>query len=388
MNKKLNIAIFSDNFLPGVGGMENAVCHLATTLTNLGHNVLVVVPHYNKKKETDNYPFKVFRKTSFRVDSNNYCAYPNFSKKLKKALQEFKPDIIHCHSQASLLTLALKASKKFNIPCVCTIHTKYSFCYKNAVHLNCIVKPMLKAIGRKLKKVDLVTSVSYGMATEFDLYNYHGKFEVIKNGATFQKLTDPQLKTYAQSKFNLNDNENILLFVGHISKIKNVQFIFASLDELYKLNKEFKMVFAGSGDGDDYFKKIASSKPYKDNVLFTGKITDKKILQSVYANSKIYLFPSIFDTDGLTIVEAATYSVPSITITGTGASERITNDQNGFTIEDNPLKMAEKIDFLLKNPEFLSKIGKNASQQLPKTWEQVSNEYLNLYYKTIDTYNK
>lgn len=388
MDKKLNIAIFSDNFLPGVGGMENAVCSLATELTNLGHNVLVVVPHYSKKKENDNFPFKIFRKASFRVDSNNYCAFPNLGSKLKKVLREFKPDIVHCHSQASLLTLAMKTSKMFNIPCVCTMHTKYSYCYKNAVHLNCIVNPMLKAIGRKLKKLDKVIAVSYGMAEEFNLYGFHDKFEVVKNGATFQKSDDSNLKKYAQDKFNLKEDENILLFVGHISKIKNLPFIFESLDELYKTNKDFKMVFVGSGDGDDYFRKLAKSKEYRDKVLFTDKITDKKLLQSVYANAKLYIFPSIFDTDGLTIVEAAIYSVPSITIEGTGCSERITNNQNGFKIKNDPKEMAKKVDYLLNNQDYLREIGENACKQLPKSWTQASKEYLEIYYDTIENFNK
>lgn len=387
MDKKLNIALFTDNFLPGVGGTEVAVYNLAKSLVELGHNVLVIAPHYNKKKENDNFPFKVFRKNSLRIDSNNYFAMPNFNKKLKQALLEFRPDIIHCHTQASFLTLALKSAKYFNIPCVSTIHTKFSCCYKNAVHANFIVKPMLKMIGKKLKKASVVTSVSFGMGEEFKLYGYNGEFRTIKNGATFKKSDDENLMTYAKNIYNFNENDNILLFVGHISQIKNLEFIFKSLDALYELNNNFKMVFVGSGDGDNYFRKLASEKKYKDNILFTGQITDKKVLQSIYANSKLFIFPSTFDTDGLTVVEAAIYQTPSIVIEKTGASERITNNQNGFTIPNEPQKMAEKIDYLLKNPKIISEVGKNASEQLPKTWMQATKEYLDIYYDVLNKNN-
>lgn len=379
---KLNIAIFSDNFLPGVGGTENAVFNLANELTNKGHSVLVICPHYNKKHETNNYPFAIYRKCSIKIDKNDYFALPSFNKDLKNTLKKFQPDIIHCNTQASMLSLALKTAKMFNIPCISTIHTKFSFAYKNAAKLDIIVKPLLKSIGKKLKKADRVTAVSYDMKREFALYGYNEKFDVIKNGATFTKLEDDNLKEIAKQKFDLQ--ENLLLFVGHISKIKNLQFIFESLDILYQTYKDFQMVFVGAGDGDKYFRQLASSKPYANQILFTGSIVDKTLLQSIYANAKLYLFPSIFDNDGLTIIEAATYGVPSITLESTGSSERITNEQNGFVVSNNPQKMAEKIEYLLTNPEILQAVGKKASKELPKSWSQVIDEYVKIYYDTIN----
>ena len=57
----MNILITSDNFLPGVGGMENAVLGLATSLTEQNHNVLLIAPHYGSKREREReFPFQNF----------------------------------------------------------------------------------------------------------------------------------------------------------------------------------------------------------------------------------------------------------------------------------------------------------------------------------------
>ena len=388
MNKKLNIAIFTDNFLPGVGGTENATVNIATELVNKGHNVLVVAPKY-KTDCPNNLPFKVVRKASIKIDANDYYALPFFNHNIFKKVDNFKPDLVHCQTQASMLSLALKYAKKRKIPCISTIHTKFSFAYHDAVKCKFLVNIALKKIGKKLKKADLVTAVSYSMGQEFKLYGYNGKFDVIKNGACFSPVPDvEQNKLLAKKQFNFLNSDNILLFVGRLTKVKNISFIFDALDNLFITNKNFKFVIVGTGEDAKYFKNLANTKPYKNNVLFLGQITDKALLSSIYANAKLFLFPSIFDTDGLTVVESALNKVPSIVLENTGASERITNNQNGFTIANNPQEMAKKIDFLLKNPAILQKVGQNASLQLPHTWSEMVDKYLDLYYQVLDKKTK
>lgn len=387
MKKQLKIALFTDNFLPGVGGTENAILYLAKELIKQGHSVLVVAPHYKNENDKD-FPFQIIRKKSIKIDKNNYYALPFGNRKIIKQIESFNPDIIHCQSQASMLSLALKYAKKHKIPCISTIHTKFSFAYKNAVHSKCIVNAMLKNIGKKLKKASTVTAVSYSMKSEFEQYGFFDDFKVIKNGAVFDlNAINNCSPSVAQQKLDLKKDENILLFVGHISKIKNLNFIFDSLDRLYEKTSNFKMIFVGSGDGDTYFQKLATSKPYKSNIIFTGNITDRNLLLSIYACAKLYIFPSIFDNDSLSIIEAALLSVPSITLENTGSSERITNNQNGFIIANNPQILAEKIEFLLNNQEILQEAGKNAKEQLPKSWEETTQEYLQLYYESLKNNN-
>lgn len=382
-DKKLKVAIFTDNFFPAVGGTENAVFNLATALKNLGHEVLVVAPKY-KNCDDSAYVFQVYRKASIKIDNNDNYALPFFSKKLRKALDDFAPDIIHCHSQASMLSLAIKYAKKRDLPIISTMHTKFSFCYKESAKLDIIVKPMLKSIGKKLKKVDVVTSVSYSMKDEFLQYGFNGQFQVIKNGLSIKSFEPDEIQKFAQDKYDLKPNDNIFIFVGRITKVKNIQFILDTLEILNQNGTNFKMIIVGDGNDLKHFKTVAEEKGIASKVLFLGKITDKKLLASLYLNANINIFPSIFDNDSLTIVEAAMYSTPSITIKDTGSSERLTDGENGFVVENNPKAMAERITELLLDKHQIEKAGQNAKNQLVKSWEDVTQEYLKLYKKTIE----
>ncbi len=381
--QKLKIAIFTDNFFPAVGGTENAVYNLATALTNLGHSVLVVAPNY-KNVDDSKYIFKIYRKKSIRIDANNNYALPFCNKKLWRTLDEFAPEILHCHSQASMLTLAMKYSKKHNIPLISTIHTKFSYCYKESAKLNIIVKPMLKAIGKKLKKIGLVTTVSYSMKDEFKLYGYNGDFKVIRNGLSIKVFDQNEIQNLAKEKYDIKDSDNVFIFVGRISKMKNIEFILNCLEILNNKNIDFKMFIVGEGGELKNYQNLAKQKNLLSKVVFTGKVTDKKLLSSLYLNSCLNVFPSVADNDSLTIVEAAMYKTPSITIKDTGSSERITNNVNGFIVENNVQDMATKIEELLKNKEVLLQAGENAKAQMVKSWDDVAQDYLNLYYDYLN----
>ena len=383
--EKLNIALLTDSFYPGTGGTESAVFYIADALTKKGHNVMVCAPKYWDVE--DNYSFEVNRSKRLKIIENNYLPLPSISRNFQKRLEDFKPDILHCHSTASMLSYAIKFSKKHKIPLVATVHTKFKSSYYITTHSKLITRVFCKSFGRKLKKCDKVTAVSYSMRDEFDYYGYRGDFDVIKNGCTYKSVEiNDELKHIAQQKYNFTDSDNILLFVGHVSQIKNVDFIFDSLLKLDKINQNFKMIFVGSIDDKKFVKKVEKSS-IADKIIFTNQIADKKLLSSLYANAKIFLFPSIFDNDSLAVIESAVHGVPSMVLKNTGASERLTDDINGFIIE-NEQNMAEKIDFLLKNVEFLQKVGQNAKQTLPKDWIDVVPKYEELYLNVITEYNK
>lgn len=117
----------------------------------------------------------------------------------------------------------------------------------------------------------------------------------------------------------------------------------------------------------------------EENVIFTGQITDKDLLSSLYGAGELFLFPSIFDNDPLTIVEAALHHVPAITIKNTGSSERITNNVSGFVVENDVQEFADKIIEAISDKAHLKQIGDEAEKIIPKDWSTTAQEYLNEY---------
>ena len=107
----MRIALFTDSFLPGIGGTENVVLKLATELSKT-HQVMVVAPNYHKFYDDDALPFKVVRSRSIKVSKNECWAMPGLGKRVKNALDEFKPDVLHAHTLGTMAGFANKYAKK------------------------------------------------------------------------------------------------------------------------------------------------------------------------------------------------------------------------------------------------------------------------------------
>lgn len=384
----MKIALFTDSFYPGVGGTETAVMGLANSFSK-HHDVVVCAPE-GKGKYKDDFSFRVLRTKSFKWTSNEFLAFPFQSKKFIKDLDEFAPDILHCHTASPMASYAMYYGKKHNIPVVLTLHTKFSICYCQNWFTKLFLQPLLSPIRKNIKKADVVTTVSWDMFPEIKhYYHFDGNVTVIKNGADFDRIlagnVPPQL---AIDKFQLQDKQNVLLFVGLITKYKNLEFLIDSLKILKDTGLPFTALFVGRSLHQPYLEKHAQKIGVRDRMVFCGQITDKDLLSSIYAASDLMLFPSIFDNDPMTVVEAALRQLPSLTLENTGSSERITDNVNGF-IEKNDVKAyAQRIYTLLQDKQALKQVGATAKDTIPKTWDQVAEEYLQLYRKTIDNKGK
>ena len=200
----------------------------------------------------------------------------------------------------------------------------------------------------------------------------------------FDKVDDiEKAKQLATEKYNLQNAENVLLFVGRIFRYKNLQFIFDALKLVKEKVPNFKILLTGKGDDEEYFKSYAEKLGLSANTVFTGEITDKAMLSSIYSVGELFVFPSLFDNDPLTVVEAASRRVPAITIKNTGSSERITDGVNGFISDNNVEAFADKIIYLLNHKDELKQAGINAEKSIPKDWTQTAQEYLEIYKQVL-----
>ncbi len=375
----MKIALFTDSFLPGIGGTENVVLHLANELSK-NHSVIVFAPDYHRPYEENlSLPFKVVRAKSIAFTKNECWAFPSLTAKLKKELKEFKPDVIHTHTIGMMAGFANAYGKKNNVPIVCTVHTKFRYCYKNVLKLDILVKILLAHVIKRANKADRVCSVCNSMAEELKSYGLKNKkVTVIRNG--YEKSGDGQIKKQTNEKFTL-------LFVGLLAEYKNVAFSLNCLKELKKRRSDFVFYVVGRGPQEKKIKILAQKLGLNENVIFTGAITDKEKLQKVYRESDLFLFTSLIDNDALVLMESAQCNTPSLVIENTGSAERFINDQTGFIVKNDEKAVADKIEELMSDREKLVFVGQNA-KSVVVAWKQVTEQYLDVYKQEIEKKQK
>ncbi len=369
----MRIAIFTDSFLPGVGGTEQAVFNFARALSE-NHEVMVLAPKYRRPFDDNAYPFKIVRAKSIKITDNDFWAMPAISKTLKKELKTFNPEILHTQTLGMMAGFANSYGKKHNIPVICTSHTKYRYCYVHDLKSKLLAEMVVKRIIKRANNADALCAVSYSMAEELKSYGAKKDALVIRNGG--EKRTPDYSKPSDKKIFNF-------VYVGLVSTIKNIDFTLRALALVKKERSDFTFTIIGRGPDEKKLKKLTQKLGLNDNVVFAGVVRNREELNKYYKLADLFLFPSVFDSDGLVILEASNFGTPTLVLEGTGASERLTDGVTGFISGEGENAYAQKIIELMNDRDKITEAGKNASE-IFSSWNNTASEYLKVYKKLTD----
>lgn len=383
MKKRLKIGLFIDTFYPAIDGVVIAVDNLALELSKY-NDVVVVAP--NSGEYDDIKPYKIYRINGLKVPSSEYIFInkkTQFSKHYKKLLKE-RFDVIHIHSPFNIGKLGIKIAKDLNIPCICTVHTRFNFEVERIAKSKKISNIATKVILRPYNQCDKCIVVNDPLIEEIKNFGYKYDPVVIYNGTDLKKCSSRKLRAEIIEKYNLKDEKNILIFVGRIISIKNIFFILDSLKLLKDKNYDFKMLFVGTGPEENELKNKIKKYKLENEIIMTGKITDRKTLACLYDISNLLLFPSLMDTSSLVRIEAAINKTPGLFISESMVGVTIKNNVNGFTCSLDNEKYTNRIIEILENRRLLNRVSRSAKRTLSKTWRKVAKETYNLYLKMIE----
>src|SRR5574344_2811536 len=120
----MNIALFTDTYLPEVNGVATSVATLYKTLVDHGENVCVITSNpFNKKTTIDG---NIIRMPGIRLSFlYNYIFTSFYSRKIFKILKQHNIDVVHVHADLNVSLFGRIVGKKLHVPVVYTYHTMY-----------------------------------------------------------------------------------------------------------------------------------------------------------------------------------------------------------------------------------------------------------------------
>ena len=173
----------------------------------------------------------------------------------------------------------------------------------------------------------------------------------------------------------------ILVFVGRIESDKNPLCLPILLNKLKEKKVGVKLKIVGDGPlKEKLIEKINQLNLEKD-VDFYGWIKDRTRLFEILDESHLLILPSIAgEGTPLVFFEAFSRGLPVISTHFPGAEEIIENEVNGYLVDyatdgDIINQFAEKIEYLIQNPEIYEQISKN---NIEKAKEWTMEEFLKI----------
>jgi len=183
--------------------------------------------------------------------------------------------------------------------------------------------------------------------------------------------------------------DNLLLFVGRISFGKGLHVL---LDSLHDLKKSVSLVIIGPATSLNYYQDILKriekeNQRGKHRITYLGALDQPEVAKWCQKAS-ILILPSFSEGFPVVILEALSCETPVIATPVGGIPELIRDYENGFLIPpNNPLKLAEAIEYLLDNKDIRTKMGKAGRKHTVKNFslEVVAQKLRRVYEQIITT---
>ena len=383
----LKVCLINDSFPPLIDGVANTVMNYAKVINEKHGKAIVAAPFHPKEKDSD-FSYKVIRFPSINTERiiDYRAGYP-FSYETLDKIKAENINIIHTHCPFASTVLARTLREPLNCPIIFTYHTKFDVDIERTVGKGYLKDKIIKGIIRNIEACDEVWVVSEGAGENLKSLGYKGDYIVMPNGVDIPKgkVSKEEIEKYT-GKYSLPENVPVFLFVGRMAWYKGLDIILEGLAKLKETGEDFRMVFVGGGLDFDEVKKYSEELGLSEKCIFTGPIHNRNAIRAFYSRADLFLFPSVYDTNGLVVREAAACGLASVLIEKSCAAEGILDCETGFTIENSAESLVEKLVFLCKNRELMKKVGENAAEKIYISWEDSVANAVKRYEKVLENY--
>ncbi|MEY2559371.1 MAG: hypothetical protein QOE34_2796, partial [Verrucomicrobiota bacterium] len=167
-----------------------------------------------------------------------------------------------------------------------------------------------------------------------------------------------------------NSKEVRLLYVGRISREKDLDVLAAAYDKVRAAGLPVKLYLVGLGP---YSETLAAALP---DAVFLGYLTGEPLAKA-YASADIFVFPSTTDTFGNVIIEAQASGLPVIVSDLGGPKELVENGVSGLVTKAHDVEdVARAIKLLAGDKEMRTRMGEKARQGvLDRSWPDAFRKF-------------
>ena len=369
----MRIVQFSDSFIPIMDGVGNVVYQYALNLAQKGHECYVVAPQTDTGYR-GGLPFEIvdyvgvplLRMKSYKI------GMPALDIHCQNRLNAITADIIHVHSPFIAGQAGLNYAQRLGCPVVGTFHSRYYDDFLQVTGVELLAEVGVRHVVSFYERCDEVWAVSASSADTLRGYGYDGQIRIMLNGTDIREADDAQVSRVSR-QYGLEGDAPVLLYVGQINWKKNLR---RTLEACAGLSRPFRLALAGQGPHEKEVLQLAQALGIADRVVLTGHITDQAALDALYRRADLFLFPSLYDTSGLVVREAAAMGTASVTVRGSSAAECIEAGVNGYLCADDSADMTRVIDAALADPGALERVGQRARDTIPIPWTKLVDDVI------------
>ncbi|KPP98718.1 glycosyltransferase [Marinobacter sp. HL-58] len=382
----LRVAMFTNNYLPFIGGVPISIARLRKGLEALGDIVLIISPRYRDQPGGETHVIRVpsllamGERREFRL-ANIFLA------RIRKQVRAFRPDIIHLHHPFWLGWLGLFIARRLKVPAVYTYHTRLEH-YAHFVPLpgnlfrNLISHELVK---RFANRCDGVIVPTYSTEEYLRMIGVRSPVFVQPTGIEYRQLQEVDEKDVRKLRESLDiGDEIVFISVSRLSNEKNIDFMIDAIAELRRRSERpFRFLMIGDGHQRERLQQRIDELELQDCFTLVGSIPPDD-MAIWYHLGDAFLFASKSETQGMVILEAMAAGLPVVAVRSSGIDDVVRHGFNGFKTPEKQDQWCECARQLLEDDSLRRELAAHAQEfAADYSVEQFAQDVREIYALTL-----
>lgn len=396
----MRIGLFTDTYRPSINGIVFVVEMLKNRLEEQGHEVYVFCPaktiRPNHDLDFSEYDDHIVRFPSIKgAFFDDYDTSIFFPPRVVQQIRDLELDVVHVFTPGQVGLMGVQAAWKSDTPFIIQHSTDL---YEFSEHYPAVLPGVLALLGIvlpftvKLKgrdigeiiklyrprrvstwnrdiieraitilysKADAVIALCRKSQAQLASWQHHEnylyKVTLMPNGVdALPRVSSDELAAF-RAEYGFVEGDEVFGFVGRLAAEKNLDMLIEAAERVLAARPRAKLLFVGDFEYREALERHAAQTDVADRIIFTGALPREK-LGLAYGVMEVFVFPSLKDTQGWVLHEAAHAGLPII-IVDRGLSEVAVEDVNALYSRNTAPALARKISQLLEDDEMRQGFG-------------------------------
>jgi len=385
LGRPLRVAMFTDNYLPFVGGVPISIYRLYKGLVESGCEVRIFAPSYGApdgEHEKD-----VLRCPPLLPVKEGRSPVSNiFSGRLVRAFRDFDCDIVHVHHPLWLGRRGMALARRHEIPVVFTYHTRLER-YTHYIPVpgtlvkSLVAHHIIKRFSNRCQAIVTPTS-----STEEYLRNVgvSSLVETIPTGIDLPAYSSRKPAVVKAFRARYAPEGRLLVSVARMAREKNLDFLIEGVRKVFaSIEEPVHCLLVGDGPERSRLEAKVSDLGLSSRIHFAGQM-DPTDTVLAYLAADLFVFSSTSETQGMVLVEAMAGGCPVVAVNASGVYDVVEDGVNGYKVPESTDIWALTIVRLLQDRARLETLAANCRKFARKYSEKrIAEKVLNLYERVI-----
>ena len=390
----MRIAIFSDNFYPEIGGIQDSIEALAKALVDRGHCVDFYVPRYGDGdfERIKAVPVELDLGHDVYIHRLRSLPFPTSTMQSRLVvpspfgklsfLRRRRPDVIHTQTFFGVGLRGLMAGRMLGIPVLGTNHTAIRS-FGSYIPFNC-VDQAAAYVRWYYRKCDLVTAPSRSVFAELCDHGPSPTVHVLSNPIAIDAFRPISQETKYTLRADLRLHGPTIVYAGRLGREKNIDAIFRALAVVRTCIPSTELAIAGHGSEESNLRDLARHLGIESGVRFLGTLS-KSHLAKLFQASDVFVTMSTSETQCMALLQAMACGLPVIAADARALPEYVGSDR-GFLVEPADIAtLGQRLTALLTDPGLRWRLGEaGASYATQFSTDRIADRWETLYELAIE----